>query len=140
MNKYIPIVIAVLSGIVYHISTKQTSASVNPFFSLAVTYGLAAMICLVCFYISDKDRSLRRQTDNVTWATYVLGISLPCLEFGWIMIYKVGWPISVSTVVFNIILTVILFAVGLLAYKEHAGVSRVAGLCLCICGIIVINI
>lgn len=140
MNKYIPLVIATFSGVIYHISSKQISNSVNPFFSLAVTYGLAAILCLFCFCISGKGGKLCEQIGYARWSTYLLGISLPCLEFGWIMVYKAGWEISVSTVVYNTILALILFTIGILGYKEHADLARTAGVGLCICGIMIIYI
>jgi hypothetical protein len=41
------ILLVVAGSVIYHLSIKQVPSSLNPFFSLAMSYGAALLLCLV---------------------------------------------------------------------------------------------
>lgn len=136
----LPIVLIVTSNVFYNISTKSTPSNVNSFASLTVTYLVAAVVSgllLVCTTVG-KDGVLV-QFKNINWTSYVLGLSLVGLEFGYIQAYRAGWNISEGSLVANICLAAILVVVGVLFYKEKLTLYQLIGVVLCAVGLVFIN-
>lgn len=76
---------------------------------------------------------------RINWTSFVLGISVVALEFGYIQVYRAGWNVSIGSLVSNIGLAIVLIFVGLLLYKETISLNQVIGIFLCIAGIVFIN-
>ena len=83
------------------------------------------------FFLFSEDKNLLAEMSKANWATYVLGGVLVLLEVGWIYMYRVGWKISVASVVANIGLACTLLLVGVLFYKEILTIRQLAGILLC---------
>lgn len=139
MNKYIPIVIVVLSNIFYHICTKSAPEEANPFASLVVTYGLGAVVCFILYLITKNGTSIAADFGQINWTSWVLGIVIVGLEAGYIYMYRVGWEISTGQIVQAAILAICLIFVGALFYKERITLTRAAGIMICLVGLILIN-
>ena len=92
---------------------------------------MSAGISLVLFFVFSEDKNLLAEMSKANWATYVLGIVLVLLEVGWIYMYRVGWKISVASVVANIGLACTLLLVGVLFYKEVLTLRQLSGILLC---------
>ncbi|WP_094606653.1 hypothetical protein SPSIL_058600 [Sporomusa silvacetica DSM 10669] len=60
MLYYLTITLTIVSSILYHLFLKVTPASVNPMFSLAITYFTASVVTLAIypFYPVDKLQSI----------------------------------------------------------------------------------
>jgi drug/metabolite transporter (DMT)-like permease len=135
-----PILLIVLSNAVYHIITKSTPSNASPFLSLTITYIIGAVITFALFRFSPAaDKSLLVNLKNLNWTSYALGLAIIGLEVGYIYLYRQGWNISIGSLVANILLAVVLIAVGLLFYKEQLALKQVAGVVLCITGLILIS-
>ena len=61
------------------------------------------------------------------------------LELGYIFIYRAGWKVSVASLVANIALACLLVVVGVLLYKEVLTLRQVAGMGLCVAGLLLIS-
>ncbi|MPN55164.1 hypothetical protein SDC9_202843 [bioreactor metagenome] len=55
------------------------------------------------------------------------------------MMYKVGWNISIGSLVANICLAVALVLIGVFLYRENLSMNNIIGMILCISGLIFIN-
>lgn len=66
------------------------------------------------------------------------GAAIVGLEFGYICIYRAGWKISLGNLAASITLACVLIFVGVLLYKETIPVKQLAGIALCITGMILI--
>ena len=134
-----PIVLIVISNVAYNIFQKSTPQNVNPFSALLVTYLTAAVLTLIAaqFYKTDKDfiQSFR----GLNWTSIALGVAIVGLEVGYLLAYRVGWNISVGSLVANIILALLLIPIGILFYKEGFAVKQVIGAVFCLVGLILIN-
>jgi len=133
------IVLIVASNLFYNICQKSTPQKVNPFSALFVTYITAAIITLIIVPFYKGDRGFFDSFKELNWTSFVLGICIVGLEFGYIMAYRAGWNISVGSLVANIILAILLIPVGILLYKEGFELHKILGAVLCIAGLIVIN-
>lgn len=139
MTYFLPIMIVVLSNTFYHISSKSTSQYANPFASLFITYITAAVITLILLLISTRFKSIFETLQQVNWASFVLGIAIIGLEFGYIQAYRVGWNISICSLICSIILGIILLLVGVLIYHEQMTKQQFLGIIFCLIGTFFIN-
>ena len=126
-----PLFLVIISNTFYNICTKSTPQNIQPFASLTLTYLVSAGISLVLFFVFSEDKNLLAEMSKANCATYVLGIVLVLLEVGWIYMYRVGWKISVASVVANIGLACALLLVGVLFYKEVLTLRQLSGILLC---------
>jgi len=139
INYILPIALVILSNFCYHIIAKSMPQQVNPLASLFVTYLTSAGCTLLLMLFANSPKGLFMQFKNINWTSFVLGISIIGLEYGYIRAYRAGWNISICSLVANIVLAVLLIAVGVLAYKEHISAYQTAGIFLCVAGLLLIN-
>lgn len=139
LNYYWPIGFIVFSNVLYHICSKSLSGGADPYFSLLVTYIIAASICLLIYLYTGNLKNLPCDLRSIKWNSIMLGIAIVCLELGFIMMYKVGWNISIGSLVANICLAVALVLIGVLFYREILTVNNIIGIILCFAGLIFIN-
>jgi drug/metabolite transporter (DMT)-like permease len=136
---YFPVALIVVANTLYQICAKSVPRQLNPMISIVVTYVIGATFALVLFFLTDPAKDIGAQLKVVNWAPIVLGFLIVGLEFGFIMLYRVGWNINLGSLVCNIALAVILIAVGYFLYKEHLTLSQLTGIALCIAGLVFIN-
>jgi drug/metabolite transporter (DMT)-like permease len=136
---YLPIIVVVAANTIYHICAKAVPEGVNAFVSLIMTYLTAAVISLIIFFVTSQNKNLMVEMKELNWASFLLGLAIVGLEFGFIFLYRVGWNISVGSLVCNIVLAIVLIIVGILIYKEHISMNQVIGIALCIGGLFFIN-
>lgn len=136
---YLPIILIVLSNVFYHICSKETPASINPFASLTVTYAVGLLASLCLFSVTGKGTSLLSEYKHVNWAVVVFGLSIVGLEAGYIAMYKAGWNISTGSLIASVLLAIALIAVGALLYKEAITLRKLAGILICLVGLYFIN-
>lgn len=139
MFSYIwPIALVVLSNIVYHICAKSVPENVSPFASLTVTYLLGAVFSGMMFFIMEKGNIIR-EIGKMNWAPYILGIVIVGLEVGFIYAYKAGWQVGTASVVQSSFLAIALIGVGALLYHEGLSWNKLAGIGICMLGLVFIN-
>lgn len=136
---YIPIALIVVSNIFYHVCSKSMPEKLNPFASLTVTYLVGAAVSAALYFILNKGGNFASELKNVSWTTWVLGISIVGLEAGSVYMYKAGWDISSGQLVHSTILAICLIFVGMMFYKEHITLSKAAGIVICMVGLYFIN-
>lgn len=139
MLHFLPIIIVVFSNTFYHISSKSTSSTANPFASLFVTYSVAACITFILLLFSTHFKSVFQSFAQVNRASFILGIAIIGLEFGYIQAYHSGWNISICSLICSITLGIILLLVGVFIYKEQITKQQLLGILFCLAGIYFIN-
>ncbi|MBQ7740917.1 MAG: EamA family transporter [Eubacterium sp.] len=135
-----PIIIIVVSNILYNVCTKSTPSEVNAFGALTITYLVAAAVSFITFFITSKDKNIITEFSKTNWTSFVLGVVIIGLELGYILAYRNGWAMNTVSVTANITLAVALIFVSMLFYKESITVKQVAGIVLCAGGLVLINI
>ncbi|HOA42848.1 MAG: EamA family transporter [Bacillota bacterium] len=139
LNYYWPILLIITSNVCYHISAKSMPGTINPLASLGVTYIVAAIATFLLYFLTSPAKNLATEYGHLNWTPFLLGIAIVGLEFGNVWMYKVGWNISIGSLVCNIALAVILIIIGVMFYKEMLTVQKIIGLGLCLGGLILIN-
>lgn len=135
----LPVLVIISSNILYNITTKSTPGKVNPFFSLLLTYLVAAGASLALFLVTDPTRNVSQQLGMVNWTAYVLAACIVGLEVGYILLYRAGWDISIGSLVCNIGLAVALIVIGALFFGERITLNHFIGIVLCLAGLVFIN-
>ena len=138
MSKLWPILVVVIANTFYNICAMQTPDDADPFFSLVITYGVAMVISFLLFLFSSGDRSIVHAFRRLDWTSWVFGLCIVALEFGYINIYRAGWQVNVASLIANISLAVILLFVGVLLYRESISVKQLIGVGVCALGLILI--
>jgi len=138
-NYYLPVIIVVCSNTLYHICSKATPKDANMYLSLVITYLVAAASCAALYFYTRQSSCLSHDVGNINWSSYVLGLSIVFLEAGFIRMYRVGWNISIGSLVTNIGLAVALIILGVIFYHERISVNQIIGAALCVTGLIFIN-
>lgn len=134
-----PILIVVAANTLYNICTKSTPEDINSFASLFVTYLVASAASLGMFFITAREKNFIEELAKANWTSYILGLVIVGLEFGFIAIYRAGWKISMGSVVANISLAFALVIVGALMYKEQVSLCQIIGVCVCAIGLYLIS-
>lgn len=141
MLSYIwPIALVVLSNTAYQICAKSVPQEMNPLASLTVTYLIGAAISAALFFLlGGAQGGLAKEMGKMNWASAVMGVVIVGLEVGWICAYKAGWQVSTGFIVQSAILAAVLLAVGRLMYQEALTWNKLAGVGLCLAGLVLIN-
>ena len=134
-----PIALVVASNVLYQICAKSVPDSINPFASLIVTYLVGAAVSAVLYFVLGSEGNLIKEYGKLNWAPFVLGIVIVGLEAGWIYAYKAGWQVSTGFIVQSAFLTTALLLVGYFLYHETLTWNKLAGVAICLIGLICIN-
>jgi drug/metabolite transporter (DMT)-like permease len=137
---YVSISMAVLSSLLYHVILKSTPQHVNPAISLAVTYAVAVLVSLALLPVFPLSGSILGALKELNWASYALALALVGLEVGFLLAYRAGWNISTAAILVNVAVTLLLLPIGVLALKESLSVVNVAGVLVCLVGLVMINV
>ncbi|HXK78005.1 MAG TPA: hypothetical protein PKY19_05955 [Oscillospiraceae bacterium] len=135
-----PALLIVGGNVCYHLLAKITPTGVNPFVTLSVTYLVSAATCLVLSLAAVGTQGFAAAVRQVNWTGWLLGVVIVGLEFGSISLYRVGWDISIGSLVTNIALAVCLLAIGLLFFHETISLKQMLGALLCVGGLVLLNL
>ena len=135
-----PIVLVVLSNVVYQICAKSVPKGMDPLASLTITYLVGAVASGMLYFILNRNGNLIQEYGKLNWAPIILGIVIVGLETGWIYAYKAGWQVSTGFIVQSAFLAVVLIFVGYFLYHEALTWNKIVGVAICIVGLIFINL
>ncbi|HHX14320.1 MAG TPA: EamA family transporter [Clostridiales bacterium] len=136
-----PVVLIVGSNALYHICSKEINQKLNPMLALMATYIVAFVVTFILYLLigHPAKAELAEQIKLINWAPLALGLFVVGLEAGFIYLYRVGWDISIGSLVCNILLAIVLIGIGVLLYKEQISRQQLLGIVLCVAGLIFVN-
>lgn len=135
----LPIALILASNVIYNICQKSTPQNANPFVALLVTYLTAALITIIVYQFNKSDKGMWQSLGDLNWTSLVLGLAIVGLELGFLMAYRVGWNISLASLVANSLVALALIPVGIFFYQEGFDSSKIIGVVLCLAGLILVN-
>lgn len=133
LTYWIPFFIVVLGNIGYHVVVKATSVSAPPFLALSVTYLVSFLLCAAAYVVTGL--SLRQDLSALNWASAAWGLTLVAVEFGYILLYRAGWKISMASLLANVSVALLLAGIGVLLYKDVLLPRQIIGIILCLIGV-----
>lgn len=140
--RIIPIVLVVVSSICYHICQKSTPASLNPMIALIITYLTAFVVSVLSYFVfvpKSNVVGLLEALKHANWASVLLGCAVVVLELGFLLAYRSGWNISITGLLSNALVALMLIPVGLLLFKETISLTSGAGVIICIVGLVLVT-
>lgn len=133
MAHWLPFLIVVAGNVGYHIIAKSTPAAAPPFLSLSITYLVSFLLCAAAYLFTGP--TLRHDLPALNWACFAWGIALVAIEFGYLLLYRSGWKISIASLTVNITVAILLALIGVLFYKDLLLPRQCIGIALCLLGI-----
>ena len=134
-----PVLVVVGANTLYHTCAKSTPGDISPFASLALTYLIAGIVSVGMFFLTSGQKNILQEITKANWATYALSASIVFLEFGYICVYRAGWPVSIASLVCNLTVCCILLFVGMLLYKEAISARQLTGVIVCGIGLFLVS-
>jgi multidrug transporter EmrE-like cation transporter len=131
--------LAVLATVGYHLVLKVTPTTVNPFLSLAVTYGIGALIFAGVYVFSPGTTPLRVSLQGLNWTAFALAAAVVLLDLGYLMLYRVGFDVSLGQLVTQSAAALLLVIVGVAVFREKLTLVNAGGIALCVIGLWLIN-
>ena len=132
-GRALPVMMILLGGVVYHLAQKTTPARVDPFMSLFASFSLAALACLAITI--GEGRAFVAEIRKLNWTALALAAALVAIESGYLIGYRNGLKLNITSLACNTAIAVALFAIGVLAFKEGISPRVAAGGVLCLIGL-----
>lgn len=126
----------VVTGMVfYHLAQKSIPQGINPFFAIFLAYFVGMVMCATAGFLLPSNKSFVTSLKESNWTIPLVGAAAACIEVGFVLVYRVGWKISIATVIANAIATLVLISFGIIVFKDHLSARNVLGLVFCILGL-----
>ena len=136
---YFSITLAILSSTLYHFSAKSTPANVNFPIALVVTYGVALGITLISTFFFPSQNGLTFELKQLNWASFLLGLAIVGIEFGFLLTYRAGWNLGIAAVLVNVVASLILVPVAIFVFKDKLSLINIIGILVCLAGLVMLN-
>ena len=136
---YFPILIIIMGGLLYQLSQKSIAKGLNAYFVIIVAYLAGILLCLLGNWLYPAEGSLTDTFKKSNWAVYGIGVGAVLVEIGFLIAYRQGWRISVTSMMVNMIISLALVPIGLLLYKEKISGWNAVGMAFYFAGLILIS-
>jgi drug/metabolite transporter (DMT)-like permease len=136
---YFSIILAILSSALYHFVAKSTPANVNFTVSLLVTYATAFFTILLTFPFFPIQDGLMAELKKLNWASFGLALGAVGIEFGFLLMYRAGWNLGISSVLTTVFASLILVPVAVFVFKDKVSWVNIAGILVCLVGLVMLN-
>jgi drug/metabolite transporter (DMT)-like permease len=136
-SELISVAMIIGGGVLYHLCQKATPAGVNPFLALFISFGLASMTCLAI--AASQHVVSSEQFHRLNWAAIGLAASVVAIESGYLLGYRYGLKLNVTSFACNTMIALVLLAVGTAVYRESFSFRNAGGFVLCIIGLLLLR-
>ncbi len=134
---YISFLLVIAGNVLYHLSQKSIPKGLNPAFSVTVSY-IVALALSAALYPFLSSQPVRESARQLNWASVGVGVSAVAIEFGFLLVYRAGWNISIASAMASAAIAVVLIPIGILLYRERLSATNVVGLLLCLAGLVLV--
>lgn len=138
MKAALPIFLAILGNLLYHSSQKLTSHQVNPFLSIAVSFSLAAVLSFGIF-LATKSAPISAEAGRLNWAAIGLGVAVVVIETSFLLGYRMGWQVGVTSLIVTVGQTILLIPLGLLVFGERITTQGLVGAAIGLVGLVLVS-
>jgi len=132
----IPLMMIVGGGVLYHVCQKATPATLDPFLALCISFGLASLACLGLFVV--REGLSTAQLHRVSWTSIALALALVAIESGYLMGYRAGLKLNITSFVCNNLVAMVLLLLGTFLYRENFTFRTGSGMVLCASGLLLL--
>lgn len=135
--EFLPLVMIIGGGVLYHVCQKATPTTLDPFLALCISFGLASLVCLGLF--ATREGFSATQLRRVNWTSVALALGLVMIESGYLIGYRAGLKLNITSFVCNNLIALVLLVVGTFLYREIFTARTGAGMLLCVTGLLLLR-
>jgi drug/metabolite transporter (DMT)-like permease len=132
----VPLILIVGGGVLYHLCQKATPATLDPFLALCISFGLASLACLGLFVA--REGLSTAQLHRVSWTSIALSLALVAIESGYLIGYRAGFKLNITSFVCNNLVALALLLLGTFLYRESFTLRTCSGMLLCVSGLLLL--
>ncbi len=136
---YFPLLIIILGGLIYQFAQKSVVKGINAYFVIVIAYLVGIVLCFICQWLYPAEGTLTETFRKSNWAVYGLGVGAVLIEVGFLLAYRQGWQISLTSMLVNMIISLVLVPVGLLVYKERLSGWNALGMAFYFVGLVLLS-
>jgi drug/metabolite transporter (DMT)-like permease len=136
---YFAVALAVASNVVYHVGQRSVPKDFHPLASLLVNYGVALAGTLLLLPFVPSPKPLSSSLRAVHWSSVVVGLAIVGVELAILLAYRAGGNVGLLSITIGSALAVLLVPVGMALFHERPSATNVAGIALCVLGLILIT-
>jgi drug/metabolite transporter (DMT)-like permease len=133
----IPVLMIIGGGVLYHVCQKATPATLDPFLALSISFGLASLVCLTL--VATRGTLTAQQIHRVNWTSIALAVALVTIESGYLVGYRLGLKLNVTSFVCNNLIALVLVVLGAFLYRESFTLRTGSGMVLCVAGLLLMR-
>jgi|SRR5579859_4921886 len=133
----IPVIMIIGGGVLYHVCQKATPVGLNPFLALGISFGLASLGCLGLFV--GKQGLAVPELHRVNWTSIALAVALILIESGYLIGYRAGLKLNLTSFACNNMIALVLLGVGTFFYSEGFTLRTGSGMVLCVAGLLLLR-
>ncbi len=137
---YLSIALAVAGSVLYNVFQKMIATAVNPLVSLLITYSVALALTAAALLLHPARGGWAGALRQANWSSAALGGAIVVLELGFLLAYRSGWRISMAALASQSATVMLLVPVGMFAFKEHVTGLNMAGMIVCLAGLVLMNL
>ena len=137
MFRFLPIVTIVVSATLYQFSQKKLSSVGNPFLVLVIAYLCALGLSIGGAFLYSPWRMAQMQT--IPKWVYALGLSVVGIEIGFLLAYRMNWPISTVSIYLSACSLFLLTLAGVFFFGEAMTAKKIIGLACALLAIVLLS-
>lgn len=130
--------VAIAGTVGYHVILKLTPAGANPYLSLSISFAIGAVVFATTFAVA-PGAPLRESISQLNWTAVALGLVVTCLDFGFMMLYRTGFDVSLGQIITQSAGALLLVLLGVAFFAEKLTLANAGGIALCVIGLWLIN-
>lgn len=134
-----PLLLNVFGNTIYNVAGKGTPEKINSFASLSLSYMVGMVLCVILFFVTNPGGNIFAAVSKANWASYVLGLTIVFIDLALILLYRVGWDVSIGSLIANIGVSLMSVVVGVLCFGEAMTAMKASGIVVCVLGLYVVN-
>lgn len=136
---YSAIALTIVSNVIYHIVQRVTPEKIPPLLTLGVTYATSTVLCFLLMPFFSLPGGWSGALKKINWTSFALGFAILGLELGFLLAYRIGWTVSTSALVSNVVVAILLLPIGALLFKEQLKPVNAIGILVCLIGLVMVN-
>jgi drug/metabolite transporter (DMT)-like permease len=135
----IPLLMTIAGGVVYHLAAKSVPRNLDPAFALIGVYSTALCASVMTYMFLPSTAAALSSSRSWHPAVIAVGLGAVLIELGYLLIYRAASPVSVTSVMSNGIVAVLLVPIGIAMFGERLTVVRGLGILLCLIGVLLLR-
>ncbi|MEN2393715.1 hypothetical protein [Pseudomonas halotolerans] len=136
---YLSAAVAILGTVGYHMLMKKLPSTINPLVSIVGIYVAIVILSTLMLPFFMGGGTLLASLKQMSWIQVGIAFCILLMEIGFLMMYRSGWDLSTGNVVTGAIINIALGFIGVIFLKEGLSYLNIAGVSLCIIGVMLIG-